>query len=104
MRRLDFESKQSETSKGRKKRALPPDGTKCRFHAHEGEIVKKRLVVGDNRYQSFSGACKGLAGMNVNGWDHWKIQLPDTSEWILAKDWRERDMTADHSTEEENDE
>ena len=80
--------KSEQAEKKARGKPLPPDGTKCQFHSHQGEIVKRKLVVDGVSHKSFSGACSALAGRPMNGWTAWRIQLPDSDRWMLADDWR----------------
>jgi hypothetical protein len=76
-----------------KKLKYLPDGTLCRFsYKHqrfEGKISNGRLVIaGKGNFTTFSAASDTLTKTSRNGWKDWEIQLPGTSQWILAYDWR----------------
>jgi hypothetical protein len=77
----------------RGKRALPTDGTVCRFRyknrLFEGKITGGKFVIpGRGTFTSFSAASDTLTGTQRNGWLDWELQLPGTKEWILADKWR----------------
>lgn len=73
---------------------MPPDGTKCRFRyageTYNGSISNQRFHVdGFGVFGSLSQASVKITDTSRNGWRDWEIQLPNTSEWILAQTWRD---------------
>ena len=83
-------------------RKLPPDGTELRVRRDKEKfrnmnasgVVKNRDVMlsGEKRgvHKSLSSAATAVTGHSTNGWKFWEIKLPETNEWILADEWRER--------------
>ena len=72
---------------------LPQNGSKCKFvykgHEYKGDIRFGQLVIPKyGKYNSFSGASKDITKTSRNGWIDWEIQLPNSSNWILADSWR----------------
>lgn len=76
-----------------KKLKYLPDGTLCRFsykyQRFEGKISNGRLVIaGKGSFTTFSAASDALTRTSRNGWKDWELQLPGTSRWFFADDWR----------------
>lgn len=75
---------------------FPPTDTLCRFtymgQKYQGKIENGRLVILEmGEFSSFSGASKATTKTNRNGWQDWELQLPGTTNWILAHSWRVRE-------------
>ena len=76
-------------------RALPPEGTLCRFsykgNEYSGQIRKGQFQVQDySPFSSFSAASVAISNTSRNGWRDWEIKIPGSNQWILADSWRKR--------------
>lgn len=74
---------------------MPPDGTKCRFRysgeTYNGVVNNQRFHVdGFGVFSSLSQASVKITDTSRNGWRDWEIQLPNTTEWMLAQTWRDK--------------
>jgi|GEM_PF-3916409 len=72
---------------------FPPNGTLCRMMYKGNQFTAKIFedsisVVEYGKHTSFSAASRAITNTPRNGWTDWEIQLPRTSEWILADKWR----------------
>jgi len=78
-----------------KSRALPPEGTLCRFslkgNEYHGQITSGQFQVQDyGSFSSFSAASVAISNTSRNGWRDWEIKVPGSNQWILADSWRKR--------------
>lgn len=73
---------------------LPPDGTKCRFR-YAGQTLNGTIqnqsfhVEAYGVFGSLSQASVKITDTSRNGWRDWELQLPNSSDWILAQTWRD---------------
>jgi hypothetical protein len=69
------------TAKG----AMLPAGTRLRMSYNgktfNGVIESGSWIVNGARYVSPSAAASTLAGVSLNGWIYWEVQLPGTDRW-----------------------
>lgn len=93
--RLSSQVQEKKKRKKGRKGALPPDGTSL-LATHKGQDFRGSIVDGKvilehdkSQHKSLSEAARKCTGNSVNGWEFWKIKLPEDDDWVLAHDWRE---------------
>lgn len=56
-------------------------------HSYQGQIIDGEWVIGDQRFDSPSGAASGVAvtkrgtKTRLNGWDYWQVKPPGEDDW-----------------------
>jgi hypothetical protein len=88
-------TKRSWSDKG----VVLPHGTAIRMeymgHIYQGYILDGEWVIGDQKFDSPSGAASGVAvtkkgkPMRLGGWKHWHVKLPGETDWALLDDLRQ---------------
>ncbi len=90
---LQEQPTKSIPKKSQGRSVLPPENTKCKLTYGGKEVsgfIKGGMleIPGMGLYQSFSKPACEVSGTSLNGWLYWKVQLPKTTDWIPASDWR----------------
>jgi hypothetical protein len=74
------------------KGATLPSGTRLRMtyngKSYTGLIEGGSWVVNGGRYGSPSAAADAMAGVSLNGWNYWEVQLPGTEKWKPVSTFR----------------
>jgi hypothetical protein len=88
-----------------------PHGTAIRMtyddRVYEGQIVNGAWVVGNQTFDSPSGAASGVAVTKkgkltrLNGWIYWQVKLPGNDSWTSLENLRAKTQSISSATPEE---
>ncbi len=74
------------------KGAALPAGTRLRMSyngkTYDGVIESGTWLVNGARHVSPSAAASAVAGVSLNGWTYWEVQLPGTDKWQSISKFR----------------